>query len=70
MIDIWVVKNTVTGRYYQYIGKGCHRWVKSIHAGDNFSTPKVLDMVDDLNCQGYDAIEMRIEKLNNQTKGK
>ncbi|KKN21617.1 hypothetical protein LCGC14_0923590 [marine sediment metagenome] len=62
MIDLWVVKNKVTGRYYQYIGKGCHRWVKSIHAGDNFTLSKAMEMVTDLKWQGYAAVEQHIEE--------
>lgn len=60
-MDIYVIKNKINGRYYQYIGKGCHRWVKSTIAADNFALPKAFDMVDDLRCQGYDAIEWHID---------
>ena len=61
MSDIWVVKNKITGRYYQYIGKGVERWVKSPNAACLFTTQQVSDMLDDLNCQGMDVIGQRIE---------
>ncbi len=60
MSDIWVVKNKITGKYYHYIGMGCHRWVKLIAAADLFTRPQVSDMLDDLNCQGMDVIGQRI----------
>ena len=62
----YAIKNTYNGKYYQYVGKGCYQWVKSIYSADVYNIENVCIVIEELEIQGIRAIEQLIEKESDE----